>query len=147
MNIRPIYVELAARISAMANCLKEGNEHWYGNHGLVIDEIMKTGPTGSGVDTGLQLMYDKSKTDHLVIAFGYHHMSETGFYEGWTDHELVITPSLHLDYLLRITGQDRNNIKEYLNDIFSAWLSATVEISYKKPADKHLDYPTARIQP
>lgn len=142
-----IYVELATRVTAMANCLKSSNEHWYGSHAIVIDEIMKTGPTGSGIDTRIQFLHDKSKTDRLVLAFGFHHMSESGFYEGWTDHELIITPSLQFGFVMRITGRNRNYVKEYLYDLFTNWLSANIEITYKVVDDKANDYPTARIRP
>ena len=142
-----IYVELATRVTAMANCLVAGNEHWYGNHALVIDEVVRTAPHGSGIDAGIQLLHDKSKTDRLVIAFSFHHMDDNGSYDGWTYYELIVTPSLQFGYSLRITGRDRNYVKEYLYELFSHWLSSTIEITYEKPADKHLDFPTARIQP
>lgn len=145
MNAKPIYVELATRVTAMANCLKAGNDHWYGSHAIVIDEVVKTGPGGSGIDNGIKFDHDKSKTDRLVLTFGFHHMDEHGGYDGWTDHELIVTPSLQFGFLMRITGRNRNYVKEYLYDLFTNWLSANIDITYERPDDKANDYPTARI--
>lgn len=134
-----VYVELATRITAMENCLKHGNDAWFDKHGLVIDAVIDTGPSGSGLDAGTSIDLLKSRTDRLVISTSFHHMNETGFYAGWTEHNLVIKPSLQFGFDLRITGENRNEIKDYLIDVFSLWLDATVEIGGDQ------DVPTAVI--
>ena len=48
-------------------------------------------------------------------------MSETGFYDGWTEHKVIVTPSFAgID--LRITGRNRNDIKDHIHDCFSSIL-------------------------
>jgi len=54
-------------------------------------------------------------------------MNESGAYDGWTEHKLIVSPSLLFDLDLRITGRDRNGIKEYLHDVFSAALQTEIE--------------------
>jgi hypothetical protein len=80
-------------------------------------------PSGSGVDRGCKIDLDDSGPEKIVITFGFHHMDEHGSYDGWTDHKAIITPSLHFGFNLRITGKDRNGIKEYLSDLFHRVLS------------------------
>lgn len=81
-------------------------------------------PSGSGVDAGCKIDR-KSTAKRIVITFGFHHMDEHGSYDGWTDHTAVITPDFLWKFKLRITGRDRNGIKEYLYDLFDDALSAT----------------------
>lgn len=83
-------------------------------------------PSGSGIDSGT-LLDESSKPNRLVFTFGYHHMNDAGFYDGWTDHSAIVTPSLTSDFDLRITGRNRSDIKEYLQQTFDAILSETVD--------------------
>lgn len=84
----------------------------------IEDEIEKL-PSGSGLDDGIRLNYELSKPERLVFYFSFHHMDENGYYDGWTAHQIIITPSLQRQFNTRITGRDRNQIKEYLYDLFS----------------------------
>jgi hypothetical protein len=44
-------------------------------------------------------------------------MDKTGMYDGWTNHSLIVKPSF--DGLnIRVTGRNKNYIKEYLADLF-----------------------------
>jgi hypothetical protein len=60
----------------------------------------------------------------LVIVTSYHHMNDAGMYDGWTDHKVIVTPSLVHGFVLRITGRNRNDIKEYIADLFQQSLMA-----------------------
>jgi len=44
-------------------------------------------------------------------------MNENGYYDGWTSHTVTVTPGWNGPEL-RITGRDRNQIKDYLYDTF-----------------------------
>jgi hypothetical protein len=46
-------------------------------------------------------------------------MNEGGYYDGWTEHQVIITPSLQHGFDVRVTGQDRNEIKDYLAELFT----------------------------
>ena len=76
-------------------------------------------PSGSGIDSGTKLDFDRSKPNRLVFTAPYHHMNDDGMYDGWTDHDIIVTPDLGFGFDLRITGRDRNQIKDYLGDTFA----------------------------
>ena len=85
-------------------------------------------PSGSGLDLGPRID-DRSRENHIVISHcDFHHMSEHGFYDGWTEHTVVITPSLAWGIDVRVTGRDRNEIKEYIGEIFHDNLTAMVPV-------------------
>lgn len=84
-------------------------------------------PSGSGIDSGCDIDAERSKPNRIVINFGYHHMDD-GSYNGWTHHELIITPDLRYGFKIRITGPDRNQTKEYLYDLFYNCLNEEIEL-------------------
>jgi hypothetical protein len=49
-------------------------------------------------------------------------MDENGYYCGWTEHNIILTPNFG-SFDMRITGKDKNGIKDYLYqlwfDVFS----------------------------
>jgi hypothetical protein len=119
------YQRIAHLLAAIANCERSGNTEWQARHGSTLDDLIKnTAPSGSGVDCGTKLDFDYSNENKLVFTFSYHHMDENGMYCGWTDHSAIVTASLLSGYNLRITGRDKNQIKEYLVDVYSTWLDA-----------------------
>lgn len=83
-------------------------------------------PSGSGIDSGTKLD-ESSKPERLVFTFGFHHMDEDGYYDGWTEHTAIVTPSLANEYELRITGRNRNDIKDYLHETFDSVLNHPVD--------------------
>ena len=85
-------------------------------------------PSGSGFDAGTTLNFERSTPEKLVFDTAYHHMSEHGFYCGWTDHRVTVTPSFDSGYNLRVSGRDRNDTKSYIEDTFRAALSREVEV-------------------
>ena len=84
-------------------------------------------PSGSGWDCGTKLDYEKSNPDKLVFYGSYHHMNENGMYDGWTEHTIIVTPSLAFGFDVKITGRDRNDIKDYLGEMFQHALSEPVK--------------------
>lgn len=80
----------------------------------IVDDFM---PSGSGIDNGTKFIQDESHATKLVFNTEYHHMNENGFYDGWTSHKVKIIPTFYgID--VRVTGRDRNQIKDYLGDTF-----------------------------
>ena len=49
-------------------------------------------------------------------------MDEHGSYDEWTDHTVIVTASLIHGLNIKITGRNRNDIKEYLRDVFYDFL-------------------------
>lgn len=92
-----------------------------------LDSIMAEMPSGSGWDLGTKLGdYSKSK---IVLHGAFHHMNGDGYYDGWTEHNIVIRPSLSHGFELTVTGRDRNGIKDYLAEMFQDVLSREWEES------------------
>lgn len=111
---------LASKFNAWQFCKKKQNHGWEQKHEEAIEEMLKALPQGSGIDSGVKFLWDKSTPEKLIFNFGFHHMDENGYYNGWTDHTLTITPSLQFGYEIKISGRNRNQIKEYLHELFSS---------------------------
>lgn len=129
-----VYQKLASKLIALENCVKSNNSEWEQKHNDAIDAIVKTGPSGSGWDLGTKLMRDSSNDSKLVFHGGYHHMNDGGMYDGWTEHTIIVKPSLAFGITLRVTGHDRNDIKDYLTELFDCWLNSEVtdNLPYKE---------------
>jgi hypothetical protein len=120
------YEKLAWIIDARRNCEESGNEEWRIKHGETITDLLSTAPSGSGFDSGTTLSTLKSDRSKLVFDTSYHHMNEHGYYCGWTDHQVIVVPSFVGGYDLRVTGRNVNDIKDYIGDVFSSWLSEEI---------------------
>src|SRR3990167_5680917 len=93
----PVYRHLASSIDARLNCLKhpEQSQDWIRRHARQAEFIVNNClPHGSGIDSAVTLDFDKSTGEKLIFAFSFHHMNENGFYNGWTSHQITVTPSL-----------------------------------------------------
>lgn len=127
--IGPLYQMLAHCVLARQNCIEHKNDLWIPKHTESIrDLVHKHMPSGSGWDMGTTLDLSGSKPDRLVFNGSYHHMDSNGFYDGWTDHAVIVTPSLVHDINIRITGRNRNDVKEYLHQWFHEALTKTVTL-------------------
>ena len=115
---RPLVEAFATAVDAYHRCRETGNE-WAARHRETIERLLKDAmPSGSGIDTGTRLDLDRSTGDRLVFGASFHHMNEHGMYDGWTDHEIIVTPALIGRITLRITGRNRNEIKDYLHEVY-----------------------------
>jgi hypothetical protein len=54
-------------------------------------------------------------------------MDEHGCYDGWTHHKVIVKASLWAGIDIRVTGRDRNQIKEYIAEQFNSLASVIVE--------------------
>ena len=118
--MRERYQRIASALVAMENCRASGNLEWELKHEETIHAIVKNElPSGSGFDAGTKIDLERSKPNKLVFAVDFHHMDENGFYDGWTAHEVIITPSLAFGFEIRVTGRDRNDIKDYIAEVFA----------------------------
>lgn len=124
---RKVYQRLASAFVARENCRASGNEEWLIRHGetirALVDRFM---PSGSGFDCGTKYDLDEWKAERLVFHVDYHHMNDGGYYDGWTEHSVIVTPSLAHGFDMRITGRDRNDIKDYIGEVFSSALSEDI---------------------
>lgn len=118
--------KIASLVAARANCLKSGNNEWHARHGESLERIIREHmPSGSGFDAGTELQEDDCRDgERLVFTTEFHHMDEHGCYAGWTKHKVTVYPSFVLGLDIRISGRDRNGIKEYIGQCFHDALSA-----------------------
>lgn len=121
---RKIYQALATFIDARANCERSGNIEWHARHEERAEAIVADGPSGSGIDNGTRIDWERSTGDKIVLTFGFHHMDEHGYYDGWNDYQAVVTPSLIHGIQVTIKGRNRNDIKSYLFDVYHTWLTS-----------------------
>jgi len=106
---------LANKIAASKEC----KEPFKSDAIEAIEEMEKLLPHESGIDGNINFDIDKSNKNKIVVFFVYHHTNEKGYYNGWTSHELIITPSFTLGFDMRITGTNKNKCKDYFYDLFS----------------------------
>lgn len=123
-RIRPLYKELATAIGPLRACQAQDNTFGEKIHMHTIDTCISLLPSGSGWQDGEQtkLWLDNSHADKLMFRGSFHHMDENGYYDGYTEHVITVKPSLAFDFNIRISGSNRNEIKDYLHDMFNAAL-------------------------
>lgn len=125
---KELYKHMAGKLQAIANCRKSNNLEWLDRHtDSLFALVNKYMPSGSGIDSGMTIDMESSHANRLVFSFSFHHMDEMGGYDGWTEHQLIVTPSLFSGFDMRITGRNRNDIKEYLYQLFDDVLNEQVE--------------------
>jgi hypothetical protein len=118
---RYLYSELASTVDAMHTCERKPEQYgeWAGKHAEQISTLVREHmPSGSGFDSGTQMDCEQSHAEKLVFTTSFHHMDDNGYYCGWTDHTVTVTPSFS-GFNLRVSGRNRNDIKDYIHDAFS----------------------------
>lgn len=130
---KPLYEAIASTVQAYHNCVKSGNAEWETKHKERLEHIQKhILPQGSGFDAGCEIDLEKSTGEKLHIITHFHHMNEGGYYDGWTDHKVVVTPSLLFGIRIQISGKDRNQIKEYMHEMFTHLLTSQYDDETEK---------------
>lgn len=130
-----IATAIACAIGAHLNCIKltadGGAPHlvpWIGRRRDEVEALCREHmPRGSGFNNGTRIDWDRTSEDKLVFTTSYHHMNECGMYDGWTDHVVTVRASLVYGLDIRVSGRDRNGIKDYIADCFSAALRAELK--------------------
>jgi hypothetical protein len=118
---------IAAKVEYLKRC--DGNAQFakYVNAAQEkLDKLIKHLPSGSGIDAGVKLDFERSNSKCVVLTFNFHHMNDVGYYDGWTYHTAIVTPAFG-GFNLAITGRDRNQIKDYLYDVFDYALRQKVD--------------------
>lgn len=127
--INKVITELAVLIDARNRSIERNNTEWITKHEDRIHEIEKNYlPHGSGIDSGCTIDLDRSTGEKIIINTSFHHMNDAGMYDGWTDHKVIVTPSLIHGIDIHITGRDRNMIKDYLYQVFDMDLNTEMEV-------------------
>ena len=125
---KPLYQAIATAVDARLNCQATGNDEWYDRWTERLTTMAKKLPSGSGLDIGPKIDLVRSQPNRIVIAdCDYHHLNEHGCYVRWTEHEVIITPCLAHGFRLRVTGRNRNDVKEVIHSAFMWALMEEVE--------------------
>jgi hypothetical protein len=123
-----VYQHIARKMDAYIRCMESPDSGWTNIHRESIESLVESYmPSGSGIDAGISFDFANSSPNKLIFAFGFHHMNENGYYDGWTAHKLIVSPSLAFGMDMRITGRNRNYIKEYLYQTFEYALNLIVD--------------------
>lgn len=117
---------IAEAAEARNNCLKSGNDEWRLRWESRLNELADYLPSGSGVDNGTAILWDSSNTASITLHIEYHHMNDGGFYDGWTEHSVVVKPTFS-GLNVHVKGRDRNQIKDYLSDLLHESLNRSVD--------------------
>ncbi len=83
-------------------------------------------PSGAGIDSGTQILVDDSTPNRIRLVTAYHHMNDAGYYDGWTQHTVIVTPGFVSSMEIKISGKDRNGIKDYIADVLQFALNQPV---------------------
>lgn len=130
MDNRKLYQRFASLIQSLDWLFRQGRqgEAIYRDKKDEIDRLAKAYmPSGSGFDCGTALDWGKQArtdgegfhTEKLYFTTEFHHMNDAGYYDGWTTHRIIVTPSFTSEINLVVGGRDRNGIKEYIHEVFS----------------------------
>lgn len=122
---------LANVLQAYLNCKASGNDEWLEKHEARINEMCNGLPHGSGFDSGVTFDTDESTSTRLIFRTSFHHMDENGYYCGWTDHDVRVTPAFG-GFNLYISGRDYRGIKDYMYQVFNE--AFYIGETYEKPA-------------
>lgn len=136
-----LYSEISKAIQARKTSEERNNQDWADKWRDMAEKLVRNHlPHGAGFDSGTSLDWGASHADKLVFRTSYHHMNENGYYDGWTEHVVTVTPSLQHSFHLRVSGRNRNDIKSYVYESFDVGLRT--DVTY----DIYLDrYPEFKI--
>lgn len=129
-----VYQQIARSLDAYRNCLNHHTQpgmghltEWIDKHANRAYDLCKEYmPSGSGFNSGTTLEIDRCADDKLVFFTQFHHMNENGYYDGWTMHTVTVRPSLVNNIEIKVGGRDRNQIKDYIYQVFEMALNTEV---------------------
>lgn len=118
--------EISAQIGRLHRSLAGDQTHGEELSRDALKRLAGMLPSGSGINCGTTIDYPLSTENKIVLLTSFHHMDDVGMYDGWTEHKLTITPTF-TGFNIAITGRNRNDIKDYLCDVYSASLRTEIE--------------------
>jgi len=90
-----------------------------------LDELLYKLPMGSGIDAGSTIAFEECKRDKIVFKSAFHVTDSNGYYDGWIEFKVIITPSF-TGFDLEIKPLQRKTyFSDYLSDyIFDVFYDA-----------------------
>ena len=97
-----------------------------------LQELAEYLPSGSGIDSGCTIDEENSTKNKIIIHSSFHHMDENGFYCGWSDFTVTVTPDFVNDFKLKIVGNNAiypafSYTKDYLYELFRESLNENID--------------------
>lgn len=134
--MRPLYQILFSTFEAWDVCRGRPNVEWQRKHKDRLESLVKNHlPSGGGWDCGTNSDWDawRRKPETMVFRGSFHHMNAAGYYCGWSDHTITVKPSFS-GITIQISGTDRDNIKEYIHEVFHEALTQQCDESEQPQA-------------
>lgn len=131
--MKTVISEIARLMESTSNAIARNNMEAANNMQDKADTLCKEYmPSGSGFDSSTTIDREASrpgKTGIECVCFttAFHHMDGHGGYDGWTEHSVYVTASLAFGINIRVTGKDRNDIKDYIAECFHDALLSEVK--------------------
>lgn len=123
----PLYTAIARCLVAIENCRDNNNTEWLFKHQNRARALTRLHmPYGARIDMGTRIDLEWSTPDKLVFKTEFHHMNDGGSYDGWTSHKVSVRASLAFGIDVSIAGRNRNDIREYLTEVFTTALTECV---------------------
>lgn len=129
------YQCLGVAFQAYKNCIVSNDftnlEKWE----TVINDIVESLPTGSGIDGETTFDFEKSKVDKLIINSEFHFMDNNGFYDGWGTFRIIISPDwrgFNMNVSCKFPKKYKMILQDYLYDTFSYDLEQPYKIAWEK---------------
>jgi hypothetical protein len=121
---RTVAEQLSSAIVARKNCeSRDDVGGWMAKWSEVISNVEKNHlPHGAGFDNGTTIMLDHSDECMMAFETSFHHMDDNGMYDGWTEHKVFVRSAFN-GFEIEITGDDRNDILDYIAEVFECALS------------------------
>jgi hypothetical protein len=132
MSPTPLYSALAQLRAAIGRCENApagtpAHDQHLPRYRERLAFLLNALPCGSGFDNGVTLIENLCRSNRLVFNADFHHMNSHGGYDGWSHHQVIVTPSLSDGFVIRVTGRARNQIKDYIADTLHHALSGLVD--------------------
>lgn len=121
-----LYQHIVNTLVAIENCKCSGNQEWELKHKYTLELLEARLPSGSGFDSGSKVI--EYRNGNLILSTEFHHMNECGYYDGWTTHKIIVKPDLQFEIVLTVTGPNRNDIKDHIQEVFQTALTLECEL-------------------
>ena len=80
------------------------------------DRILNCLPSGSGFTAGTRII--SVSDSRIVIEAAFLHRGDSGYYDSWEIHRVTCAPSLLYGIKLTVSGKNKNDVKDYIYDLF-----------------------------
>lgn len=116
---------------ALDNCKKSGNTEWLERWRLRFAKLVDHVPTWSGMP--LEPSDVEVTSAAIRYEVSYHHMNDTGYYDGWTEHTVVVRPAFE-SVDVRVSGRNRQDVKELIHEAVN--YAFTRRVTWDEPAQR-----------